>query len=600
MRKLWSISTTVRNPERIRNFLKVLKNLEGRPFDEENQKNYQILLIKNKYYTPKSIPFNYKKYYEIPQLKMPKKVAKEIFDYQNYEDPAMRGRQSANPLNKLGFSIARETEGNIRITELGNRFLEGDYDIGYIFFKSLLKLQFPNPWSSDFSKKQGFDIQPLIATMHLIKKVNEKSERKGLTKTEFSLFIPSLINYKLIEEYSEENLKFRVAKDKKKFQIDFAKKFYETKSPSEKQIKNFFEYGDNIMRYFRLTKYFRVAMDNFGSDWVIDLEPTRKTEIEQLLKTFKGNSLTFNNSEDYLNYISDISLPKLPFEEIENLKEIAGSLSNSIKIFANENEIKLSHNEIKMLHSEFKNFSKHQLNCFISSLRSLNLQLVERQKGISLGKYFKEIIQNIIGDFKDFKKIKKYAPEQFEKIVADALKIINDEIKIKPNYPVDDNGEPINHAPSNKADIECYYSSYNAVCEVTLDTSNFQWVRESQPVMRHLREFEQKFKDNKNFCVFIAPKIHQDTLYHFWNSIVHGYDGCKQSIVPLTTEQFAFLLETFLELIEKQKKLTHIDIQKLYEEIVSRAREVEGQSRWASLIPEALSKWKEKLMNESK
>jgi len=148
--KPWSISTTVRNPERLRDFLKALKLLEGEPFNNANQEKYQILLIQYKLYFPTNIPAKYGKYYDIPELEMPYNVAEEIFYHQKYEDPAMRGRQSVNPLNKLGFCVAREREGNIIITELGNRFITGDYDIGYIFFKSLLKLQFPNPWSDDF------------------------------------------------------------------------------------------------------------------------------------------------------------------------------------------------------------------------------------------------------------------------------------------------------------------------------------------------------------------------------------------------------------------------------------------------------------------
>ena len=39
--KTWSISTTVRNPERIRDFLKILKLLEGHPFNKGNQEKYQ-------------------------------------------------------------------------------------------------------------------------------------------------------------------------------------------------------------------------------------------------------------------------------------------------------------------------------------------------------------------------------------------------------------------------------------------------------------------------------------------------------------------------------------------------------------------------------
>ena len=54
--KLWSISTTIRNPERLRDFLYILKQLEGLPFNNENQIKYQILLIQNRLYKPTEIP----------------------------------------------------------------------------------------------------------------------------------------------------------------------------------------------------------------------------------------------------------------------------------------------------------------------------------------------------------------------------------------------------------------------------------------------------------------------------------------------------------------------------------------------------------------
>ena len=194
MRKPWSISTTVRNPVRLRGFLKILKQLEGEDFTKENQIKYQILLIKERLYKPINIPQKYQKYYDDPTLEIPFSIAKDIFEYQNYEAPPMRGRQSVNPLNKLGFAIAREGYGPIKITALGNLFLKGNYDIGFIFFKSLLKLQFPNPWSKVFSERHGFNIMPFIATLRLIKELNKKSGVKGLSRDEFCLFIPTLIN----------------------------------------------------------------------------------------------------------------------------------------------------------------------------------------------------------------------------------------------------------------------------------------------------------------------------------------------------------------------------------------------------------------------
>ena len=46
----WSISTTVRNPERLRSFLQVLKKIEGKIWDNEAQKKYQTLLIQERLY----------------------------------------------------------------------------------------------------------------------------------------------------------------------------------------------------------------------------------------------------------------------------------------------------------------------------------------------------------------------------------------------------------------------------------------------------------------------------------------------------------------------------------------------------------------------
>lgn len=71
MIKPWSISTTVRNPERIRDFLRVLKKLEGQDFNLDNQVKYQILLIQEHIYKPINIPIEFRKYYEDPNIEIP-------------------------------------------------------------------------------------------------------------------------------------------------------------------------------------------------------------------------------------------------------------------------------------------------------------------------------------------------------------------------------------------------------------------------------------------------------------------------------------------------------------------------------------------------
>ncbi|HRR95938.1 MAG TPA: AlwI family type II restriction endonuclease, partial [Candidatus Ratteibacteria bacterium] len=422
----WSISTTVRNPERLREFLRVLKKLEGQIFGVNTQIKYQVLLIQERLYKPQNIPLKFRKYYEDTQLDMSFEIAEQIFNIQKYEDPPMRGRQSVNPLNKLGFSIAREGYGPIIITELGNKFLAENYDIGYIFFKSLLKLQFPNPWSADFSAKEGFDIMPFIAVMHLIEKINKKN-KKGLDKTEFSIFVPTLINFRQIGKYVEKILEFRQTKNKNKFIRNFAKEFYEIKIVPDKKISNLFDYGDNIMRYFRLTRYFKVSIDPLGYFWNIDLEPSRKEEIEQLLDMYNGESLKFEILENYMNYISDITKPILPWEKIENLGKIAQSLKNEIIDLIKQENLQLPQNKQEILYCSTETMNRNQLEDYILQLRKFNLEIKEQLMKIRLMSNLNRI-EEIIKTLKNTKQLKKYEPEQFEKLITEALRIINDEI----------------------------------------------------------------------------------------------------------------------------------------------------------------------------
>ena len=134
MKKPWSISTTVRSPKRIRGFLGVLKTLNGQPFHSENQVNYQTLLIQNRLYRPTNLTRKQEGYFDDIEKEMPFAVAKEILDAQNYIDPAMRGRNSVAPMNKMGLCIAKNSAEGIKITSLGEYFLSEDYDLGRLFF----------------------------------------------------------------------------------------------------------------------------------------------------------------------------------------------------------------------------------------------------------------------------------------------------------------------------------------------------------------------------------------------------------------------------------------------------------------------------------
>ncbi|MCE5340364.1 MAG: AlwI family type II restriction endonuclease [Planctomycetaceae bacterium] len=594
--KPWSISTTVRNPERLVDFLKVLKQLEGDDFDTATQVKYQIMLIQHRLYTPTIIPDKYITLFKDVIQEIPFEVAQEVFETQNYVGPDMRGRQSVNPLNKLGFSVAVERLGAVHITNLGNLLLATDSKVSYIFFKSLLKLQFPNPMSAHFSEKKGFNICPFIAVLHLIKKTS------GLSQEEFSLFVPTLANFKDIDKYSGFILKRRTlksSKTKKEFDVNFLKNFYKTDALTKTQWNNPFEYGDNTMRYFRLTKYFRVEKHALGH-WKINLEPSRMKEIDQLLNMYDGAAQEFKDVVDYVKYISDINEPKLPWEmDFNKSKDIFISLldivRNDYKTLNSNLQTELKKEYVCFNEIDLKKLDLKQTEKFIEMLRSFRLKILHLSRSNFLRKNINEL-KRIVSLFKDRQKMKKVEPVEFEYMISQCFKILNDEIEIKPNCIIDDDGSPIGFAPGNKADIEGYYHSFNGIFEVTLDVSRNQVYRESIPIMRHLKEFENNNPSKPAFCVFIAPKVHDDTVNYLWISVKHGFEGRKQKIVALDLNNFLRILEIFIVVIEQGKTFNHGNIESLLNSIVTNGENENSSVNWFRNVSSNIQEWEASLI----
>jgi len=599
MKKLWSITTTLRNPERLRSFLIVLSQLEGQYWNLENQRKFQILLIKERVYGYGSTQFyNGLNKEQIDLIddqtqNISFKQAEEIFNSKNYEDPAMRGRQSINPLKKIGLVIIKDEK--IFITSLGRLFLQDDFDLGEIFFRSFLKWQLPNPDSSDYKLEEGYNIKPFIGTLHLINLVNQKclnngEKTKGISKQEFSLFIPSLVNFKDIENYA--NQIFRLRKEQKgkskqeqkqifdNYKKVFAQEFLGTSKPEEinKMLKNLKDYGDNVIRYFRLTRFLFIR----GGGFYVDLEPRRKVEIDNLLKFDNASVIQFETKEQYLEYVSNIAEPKLPWESEKEYKKILSSLIIEIKKYEKKLNIK------KIQIRNYENLNDQELKKYISDLRRYRRELQDEEnhqnsQDIDQINDYIHKLENIF-DFED-------RPVLLEKLSALGLNALNDALKIKPNYPVGDDNEPTFTAPANTPDIECYYKEFNAICEVTMLNSRDQWYNEGQPVMRHLRDFESQNRDKKTYCLFIAPTIHRDTLNTFWVAVKYEYEGQKQNIIPLTINNFVQILKILVKIKEQGRTLNHREIAYLYDEIVHNSQNFTDSNQWLKEIQNIINSW---------
>lgn len=604
MKKPWSITTTLRNPERLRNFLVVLQEIENFEWNLENQKKYQILLIKNRVYGYGSRQFynglseDQINLIDDQSKEISFKEAEAIFNAKNYEDPSMRGRQSLNPLKKFGFVSIKD--GKIFITDLGRLFLKENFDLGEIFLRSFLKWQVPNLDNDDYSQDSGYDIKPFIGALHLIDAVNKKEiargkEAKGISKREFSLFVPTLVNYKDIDDYATNLIGLRDKLSGKNrneqkaifdtYEKEFVSKFLGTKKTSAISglLKNLRDYGDNAIRYFRLTRYIFIR----GGGYYIDLESRRSVEIKSLLDFDNAQSKSFTTKEEYLDYISNISQPQLPWETKEKYLEIIKNLVQDIEQY--ENTLQRSDVVIR----DYQDFQETDLKSYIEELRTLRRTLQEEgnhkksQAVEQVESYIKDL-ENIF-DFED-------RPILLEKLSSLGLHALNDALKIQPNYPVGDDNEPTFTAPANTPDIECFYGNFNAICEVTMLTGRDQWYNEGQPVMRHLRDFENKYADKKTYCLFIAPKIHRDTVNTFWTAIKYEYEGKTQKIVPLSITDFVSVLKTLVKVKSENKFLKHDEISRLYEEILGSSKSYTDSGEWLKNIPNAISTWQASLI----
>ena len=601
----WSISTTVRNPNRIKEFLSVLAKIEGEPWNEATQVHYQVLLIKERLYGYGQPQFyrdlsrNQRDIIDDRSQEIPLQVATQVFQWKNYEDPAMRGRQSINPLKKFG--LAAVDSGKVEITPLGHQLLRPDGDIGEVLLRCFLKWQFPNPDALGYDAESGWNLKPFVGTLHLLAAVNRKEaargrKAKGLSRAEFNLFVPTLFSHEQIDDYADRVLALRdeqegqpLAQQSQTFERHQRRQvapFVTGKTTAEKVVKNLRDYGDNTLRYFRLTRY--IAFRGWGR--YVDLEPRRDVEISALLAADDGRSRAFESAGEHRAYIASDTEPSLPWETREKLTEIIVSLCTDVE------RLETRLDESPTVVKDYKAMDEDRLQAHIDELRVYRqalhqkVQQLESQEVASINGYME-----MLGDIYEYDE----RPTLLEKLATQSLLAMNDALAILPNYPVGDDDEPTYTAPANVPDIECFYSTFNAICEVTMLTRREQWYYEGQPVMRHLRDFEDEHSEKPAYCLFVAPSLHRDTVNTFWLSVKHGYEGSHQRIVPLTIEQLSSVLGTLTQLKAESKALRYVDILHLYNAVVAAAQPLESSLQWLEAIPQVIAGWQSDLLRQA-
>jgi hypothetical protein len=173
------------------------------------------------------------------------------------------------------------------------------------------------------------------------------------------------------------------------------------------------------------------------------------------------------------------------------------------------------------------------------------------------------------------------APTQLEYVTFKTFLSINDLLQIKPNYPVDDEGNPVFTAGGSLPDLEIYYKDFNAICEVTLMTNRAQWMAESQPVQRHLHDFAVKNSDKDAIGIFIAPSVHRDTKNSFKQTFHTGIDSLDSlKIVPFDFATWTSTVGHLAEARKRRKNISQAQFHSFLESLLPSKVKRENTDEW--------------------
>ena len=583
--KPWSLSTTVRNPYRLRGFLSALAELEGEVWNRANQERFQIILIQRHLYGAQNSQFlsglspadvaliNGEE--EIPYAE-----AARIFRSKGYEDPPMRGRNSFKPLEKLLFAYIDPDNRLVRITPVGRELINPETDFGEMVLRSLLKWQLPNPLETrSFPARGGYRIKPFVGTLHLIRRVNDLCEEQGLNATglsfdEFDAFVPTLIDWEKIGEVAEKIVAIRIAcRSIPRSEREALRNRLTEEYLAGFDLRHIRDYGDNTRRYFRLTRFIRFR----GDGRFVDLEPRRSIEINALLAADDASPQEFSSLRDYV----DAGLPIPPWENNENLVMSYRAMIDGIA--------QLDAAQARQLEREYPVTAEEAvLSAAIASLRAIYLDLQRREDSLvwQTAEKTRECAQTLAS----LSQRGACTPQDLEYHIATALMSLDAAKEVIPNYPPGDDNKPMFTARGGVPDIECFYEGFNLACEVTLMRDSKQWISESQPVIRHVQKF-QNDHDGVTYGLFIAPTLHRDTINHFWFGVKGVFEGEEVTVFPLTIDKFARVLETCANFRANGGVVGIAEVAGLFNGLATATADCPDSRQWPGLLDAAVDAW---------
>lgn len=540
--KTWNLgNTTVRNPNRIKSGLRVLKdNFEGKVFDNAAQKKFfEILLAEG-----------------LIEGDPPKK-----------ENRAASGRKWQSVCFKLGLvTRSSRVNGVISITEAGNALLGDEAIESDIFLRQMLKVQLPSPTEA---RLENASVHPFFLILKISVALQEKN-MKPLNKEEIALFIQSAYRndqaehiIKQIDEYrlSKSRIKGRVYKRRYFLQQleDRVEELYGERD--SKKMKTLNDYSDTTARYSVITGIF-----TFGGQQTLVI---KEDQINLAKAIVNSNNPKILDNTKFLEVFHAATLPSLPTDNITFLERDVAALYKRLNDLSKQTGIKQYESPVQ------KNSSVLQLK---KQREDLEKDLIAKKE---IQFYREQCRAEKVEDIKSlFESIKSretiggsdYLPAWAEWGVWRVFLSINtikNQISETRGFKINSELFPIHHAKGGAADLLFEYENNVLVpAEITLETSERQFNMEGEAVKYHIKSIIELNQTSDVLGLFTAPSIHVATAHEFFSAEFYSQkiDGViKLNIIPLTFRQLQSLLPgqknaclNSTELIAKLKDLVNL------------------------------------------
>ena len=507
-----SFSTTIRNPERIPNFLRCILPFEGKILTSEIIHEVVKNVIREKEYTPmyvtrtpnlKAIAQSPDYYFNDGQLELiiemsPQKHKEAGFAYgwdSRFDTWYKMIKEFGFIKYAMGKPITITTTGHMLV----DAYLEepvNDKKIQTVFLNALMRYQTNNPLRKNLNENVPL---PLLLKVIQYFHADPDENDAGLARHE----LPILSCWRDNDAYAAYQYIKKIRKA-----VGF--------TPSDEDIyeKCLSILESDNRNYLKMEKICHEAVDEY----------IRKMRMSGVL-SLRGNGrfLDINSFEkESADYVVEHYMEYPKFDDEEAYIDYMGTIDTEILQIEVQKTIDFSDVRKRTLYKYAAEMSKEAIQ------KELITVCEKKESKDSILKYIN-------------------APTRLEFLTSIALVQNFEGLDVSPNYSVDDEGLPTFTASGGYADIECFDSDYDSYFEVSLMCGRADQVNnEILPISRHLAELKT-IRREESFSVFVAPTIHEDTKEAAeWQKMKKGVDI------------LTFNINEFIEFIDKCKKASEL------------------------------------------